>query len=540
MDYIYFYGDGEIIKGKTNKTKEDIENNLDEIINSIEIGKKYEIIGDDYNIRISPVNLIDSFNSTYVEFSICEQILRKQYKIPETEVLTILQIEIDKLKENSLTNQVEYEIYNEKKEKLDLSYCKNVQIKVNYEIKDSSLINKTMASQYSDIGIDIYNSKDSFFNDICYSYSNTNSDIILKDRVLDIYQNYSLCDNNCEYEKIDIETMTVKCSCNVKTEITVEVSEPVFGTIIEDSFKDSNFGVILCYNLVFNLDSKKNNIGFWIILFFILCNIILFILFFIYGIKSIKIFIYKEMKKNNYIAKIEPSSPLKKSQKSKKTVYIENTNIIKGETYNSSSNFNILKENIQKKAKASLENLYKKKIKKKNDKKDGNNKIKNKKIKIIKNPIMILKYTNKYYNFNNKISESGKNFSKNNKNLITYGLESKRKNSLKNFESHKKEIEEIENKQKCPGYYNLIQIDANNEKKNEPPESKYILDNYDYECAIKYEKRSFFRIYYICLLSYENILNTFFFKSALEIPTLKYTLFIFSYLCDLALNALFY
>ena len=153
---------------------------------------------------------------------------------------------------------------------------------------------------------------------------------------------------------------------------------------------------------------------------------------------------------------------------------------------------------------------------------------------------MILKYTNKYYNFNNKISESGKNFSKNNKNLITYGLESKRKNSLKNFESHKKEIEEIENKQKCPGYYNLIQIDANNEKKNEPPESKYILDNYDYECAIKYEKRSFFRIYYICLLSYENILNTFFFKSALEIPTLKYTLFIFSYLCDLALNALFY
>ena len=246
------------------------------------------------------------------------------------------------------------------------------------------------------------------------------------------------------------------------------------------------------------------------------------------------------MKKNNYIAKIEPSSPLKKSQKSKKTVYIENTNIIKGETYNSSSNFNILKENIQKKAKASLENLYKKKIKKKNEKKDGNNKIKNKKIKIIKNPIMILKYTNKYYNFNNKISETGKNFSKNNKNLITYGLESKRKNSLKNFESHKKEIEEIENKQKCPGYYNLIQIDANNEKKNEPPESKYILDNYDYECAIKYEKRSFFRIYYICLLSYENILNTFFFKSALEIPTLKYTLFIFSYLCDLALNALFY
>ena len=129
-----------------------------------------------------------------------------------------------------------------------------------------------MVSQYSDLGIDIFDSNHSFFNDLCYSYDNTESDLILKDRVIDIFQNYSLCDNGCDYDQIDIDSMTVICSCQVKNEINVEIEEPVFGTIIEDAFKDSNFGVLLCYNLVFSLDYKTKNIGFWISLSFTIIN----------------------------------------------------------------------------------------------------------------------------------------------------------------------------------------------------------------------------------------------------------------------------
>ena len=113
-----------------------------------------------------------------------------------------------------------------------------------------------MISYYSELGIDIFDSKNSFFNDLCYPFSISNSDIILKDRVLDIYQNYSLCDNNCEYEKIDIENMSVICSCQIKSEINTQVSPPVFSEIVQDTFKDSNIGVIRCYKLVFNFDNK--------------------------------------------------------------------------------------------------------------------------------------------------------------------------------------------------------------------------------------------------------------------------------------------
>ena len=127
----------------------------------------------------------------------------------------------------------------------------------------------------------------------------------------------------------------------------------------------------------------------------------------------------------------------------------------------------------------------------------------------------------------------------NNKHFITSGLEAKVNNKNKIY-SHKDEIEKKEYDEKCPGYYNLIQIDANNEKDNEPPKSLYILNNYDFYTAIKYEKRSFWRIYYICILSTENIINTFIFKTRLEVQSLRLSLFIFSYTCDLALNAFFY
>jgi hypothetical protein len=254
------------MKAKINVTKEELENHLDDIIEQVEIGQRYEINGNDYNITITSIDDIDNFKSTYADLSICEQILRKTKNISEDKTLTMLQIEIDKMNSQSLTNQVEYVVYDEEKNQLDLSCCKNIPIKVTYEIKEGAILNQTMIEYFSDMDVDIFNIKDSFFNDICYPFSTDYSDMILKDRVLDIYQNYSLCDNECEYDKINIENMTVVCSCEIKTEINTQVSEPKFSSMIEDTFENSNIGVIKCYKLVFNLKNKNKNIGFLLFL----------------------------------------------------------------------------------------------------------------------------------------------------------------------------------------------------------------------------------------------------------------------------------
>ena len=108
----------------------------------------------------------------------------------------------------------------------------------------------------------------------------------------------------------------------------------------------------------------------------------------------------------------------------------------------------------------------------------------------INNPIMVFKCNYNYCNNNNTYLNKRK--------IKKFNTFSSKKIFLKKNKSN-------EENQKFPGYYKLIQINSNNEKNSKPPESKYILDNYNYESAIKYDNRDFWRIFYIILLSKENI-----------------------------------
>ena len=156
-------------------------------------------------------------------------------------------------------------------------------------------------------------------------------------------------------------------------------------------------------------------------------------------------------------------------------------------------------------------------------------------------PIFIFncKCDNNYYKINDKSKKciKTKKSSKLSKKAITCNNEAKPRNKRKQKTSKNNNLNEEKN---WPGDYNLILINANNSSNKKPPQSKFILDNYYYEQAIKYDKREFWRILFICLLSKEKILNTFFFHSPLEVQTLRLSIFLFSYSCDFALNALFY
>ena len=88
--------------------------------------------------------------------------------------------------------------------------------------------------------------------------------------------------------------------------------------------------------------------------------------------------------------------------------------------------------------------------------------------------------------------------------------------------------------------YDLIQMDSKNIGNKRPPNSDILLDNFEYETAIKYDKREFWKILYICMLNKENIINIFLFKTPLDIISLRLCLFIFTYSCDLAFNTIFY
>ena len=258
-------------------------------------------MGEGYELVIKPTNSSFLENSTHINFEKCEDILRREKNISLSRIITILQLEIFNTKEQSLVNQVEYAAYNDNKEILDLSVCKDTDIEIIHSISNDSY-NLSDYNSFKNSGIDIFNIDDSFFKDICHPYSNSKNDVVLEDRIKYIYQNYSICDQGCSYNKIDFENKVISCICKVKANLSIEETSLNIKKFSEIKI-ESNFGLIKCYQLVFSLVGKLKNIGFFIFLILILIHIPLIIYYLSKGIQPIKSFLHKEMTKYGYALK---------------------------------------------------------------------------------------------------------------------------------------------------------------------------------------------------------------------------------------------
>ena len=378
------------------------------------------------------------------------------------------------------------------------------------------IIDISAISVFLDSGIDVFNINDPFFTDLCYSFTNTNDDIILEDRVKYIYQNYSVCDSGCTLNKENTKSTTISCDCKVKENINTTINPLNIQKEIESY--DSNIFVLKCYNLVFSFNGKFKNIGFWLILVLLFANIIFLILYFINGIKPILKYIFNEMVNNGYL------------EKNSKMFFNEQNKI---------ESVDVQKE---------------KKIKKKKKKKKTSNPIK----KVKKHN----RYDNKNLSPNNsnriinlKMNKGDNSFSAqkikpNNKNALNELITNKNKISIKPKAIYRNKKHKMNTNHTTDGYKNkdkedsdnfgIMKIDLNNIENYIPPDSYQTLHNYTFEEAMEYDKRSIFKIFYIYLLSKQIIFHTFLQKNPLELIWLRICLFIFMLSTDLALNSLLY
>ena len=290
-----------LIVTSSSKSKDEIINNLQDIIKDKDPDSLYLIEGNNYSIIIKPINVVVKESSCKIDFTECEKILKKEYP---SKKFRIVQINIENPNDRCITDQVEYKIFDELGQEINLSVCKDVQIQIEYNIKDTSSLDIQKISDFKDKGIDILNINDTFFNDICYPYADeeTKSDMILSDRVSDIYQNYSLCGDECEYNSFNLDKMTVYCNCKVKQEVNSEITNGNFKTYLKDSFEKSNFGIIRCFNQFFSLKDIVKNSGFWIFVIMIVLHIPLYVLLLVNGMTAIKKFIANEMESKGYNA----------------------------------------------------------------------------------------------------------------------------------------------------------------------------------------------------------------------------------------------
>ena len=278
------------IKGFTENiiNKEELLNNINDFIKNdmnIEyLSDNNEIIipADEMTISFTSTNTQkekENTNYTTINLGQCENDLKTAYNISKENNLYILKIDKEQKGKNYpvIEYQVYYPLNGGKMELLNLSFCENSDIELSIPVQ----INDT---------IDKYNPKSDYYNDICTkSNSDSNIDIPLNDRKNEFKKNnMSLCEEKCELIGYDNAYKKAKCSCAVKTSISLNNIESDDKNLL-DNFLDiksiTNIEIIKCYKIVLNLNNLKNSYGSFI-----------FIFIFILYILCINIFYFKSFK----------------------------------------------------------------------------------------------------------------------------------------------------------------------------------------------------------------------------------------------------
>lgn len=279
-------------------------------------------------------------NLSYIEFEECLNILKRVWNIPEDQYLFVSEIE---LITNETTNNIRYKVFKVTGEELDLKACSSINVKVNYAIKKHpEELSLPLAQSMNEIGVDIFDPNDLFFNSICINFSSINKkDVIIMDRRNDFYKNISFCEPNCTYLKVNLKDQRVECACAVKYDIDDIVYSPnIFQQDFESEFVSSNYEVFICYNLVFNVKLLKNNIGNYFIFVLFMIHFGVNIYYIITGVRPI-IKKIRRLLKSSPPPKIKPNPQLIISQNNLVLSSLAKQNFLNQETIRNNDSIKI-------------------------------------------------------------------------------------------------------------------------------------------------------------------------------------------------------
>ena len=250
---------------KQNRTEliQNMINNLFEQldISYIDSGKDKKIVVKNLSAMITSTKNQknnENENMIIIDLCECENILKQEYNtISKNDSLYILLIILEV--EGMKIPKVEYEVYypsynNNNLTKLNLTLCKGRKIHITIPVK----INET---------IDKHNPSSDYYNDICCkTTSKSGTDISLKDRRNEFVENnITLCEEKCKLIDYNYNNEKVKCSCDVKTNISpnhdLKFNKNEFYKSFTDIKNIANINILICYKIVFDLNNLINNYG---------------------------------------------------------------------------------------------------------------------------------------------------------------------------------------------------------------------------------------------------------------------------------------
>ena len=485
-----------------------------------------------YSVEENIDDLIKQFpNLTFVYLGDCGEKLKNAYGLSSNEKLLVL-IEDKPNQDNSNSiNIFNFDVYLENGTQLkDLSACNDVKVTVSSNIKDTESVKLEKASEFKDLGYDIYNKSDAFYTDNCAAASDNGNDITLSDRKKNFYPNVTICNDGCEYNSVDYENQRFLCDCSVD-ENNLENNEEQ--NVEEESYIDYflsliNYKIIVCYKLFFQFSSFYYNAGFYISFSTLFIFLILMIVFWIKGIQKIRIIFYEN---------IPNFSKLKEELKKIK----ENNDNASNAFENQYFRRNLWKKTTQKPMGSSSDNLINKanirrlSIKRSRVSKKKSKTFQNKN----KNPPIRKKQRKKSTN-GIKITD------KSSRKLEIYEQKSKtimHKVPKKIRYKRKKRTRKLIFQSNDTQYQTELNIDFNFDHliaKNDKEIGRKELNEIPFKQALRLDNRTTFQIFISVLENKIGILNLFFYKKKYSHFSLDLSIYLFELLVDLTMNCFLY
>ena len=265
-----------------------------------------------YNINSNIYELKESnCNLTFVDFT-SENIdkLKKLFNLDED--IYILISVFPSSDPRTATIDYNFKLFLENGKELNMSSINyDFYVNINVPITNLNLSNFYYAAYFIEQGFDIYDKYSNFYYDYCLSAYYKENDIIIKDRIREIYpNNITLCKSNCEYKNVNIIEQRISCECNLNTDkyksvnelsdennekndniLKVDEENENFGDLL---LKNINYKIFKCSYLIFSFKNLRDNIGFYLISIIFLVMVVFNVKFFFFGLSNLRVKMFEE------------------------------------------------------------------------------------------------------------------------------------------------------------------------------------------------------------------------------------------------------
>ena len=489
-------------------------------------------------------------------------------------------LKVDYKSEDLTSTFVQYEVYDTiTGNKISLSVCSDVTIKINVpKILDDETL--SIVTNLENSGYNYLNKNDSFYNDICSTYtSEDGKDVLLSDRYEDIYtpiNNMYICQSDCELISYDTTTQKAECNCKVQQEKTItslkEISfnkDKIFDAFVK-ALKNSNFLVLKCYKLLLIFSNLLLNYGFIIMSIILILNFILMVIYCIKGKNKISELI-KYFIKNKFDA-LNTDKKIKNNKKNKNNIIEVKKKNNKQKQSNKKKDNKAEKNNIKEGNKKTLKDLINNKGKDKRKKRRTHSLMINNNKKLNNDRIKKRRYTNKTKNnfppkkkdkntqininnnvYNINLGQSNKSVStnlpsrKNLRNSTRRSLHSSINSKRIMNASKKNENFELSKSKYFNSDYERLELERKSQDLNECPNKPKIdilndqeLNMLDYKKALEIDKRTYFQYYFSLLKKKQLILFAFYPNNDYNLVPLKISLFLLAFSLYFTMNGFFF